>query len=401
VPSAFGPYAPENFDHRFVGPITATDALVHSRNVPAVAIAARLHSPTLYGLLREAGVSRLASEQHYGLALVLGGGELRMDELVRLYAMLANRGVMHDLRWQPQQALEAGRPLIGEAAAWVTLDMLRQRPRPGAATASDLGRLPVAWKTGTSWGFRDAWTIGVVGPYVLAVWMGNFDGRPNPALIGVDAAAPLFFDLVDALKASGVELPPPAPPPRVLRRVEVCLASGDLPNRWCPARGRTWFIPGVSPIRVSRVHRAVSLDAASGRVVCGPYDAATMHRAVYEFWPSDLARVFTQAGLPRRKPPPGADCDGSAAWLGSGPQITSPLRATRYRIGSDDPGIALSATADADARQLFWFADGAYLGAADVGTALAWHPPRSGTLRIAAVDDLGRSDERDVRVEAR
>ncbi|WP_037412943.1 penicillin-binding protein 1C [Silanimonas lenta] len=403
VPSAFGAYTPENHDGRFAGPLTATEALNRSRNIPAVTVAARLGRPDLHDLLREAGVRRLRSREHYGLALVLGGGEISAEDSARLYAMLANDGRLRPLRFRAADEAGPGSTLLSPEAAFITLDMLRRHPRPGAATASELSRWPVAWKTGTSWGFRDAWTAGVVGPYVLVVWLGHFDGRSNPALIGVETAAPLFFAIADAMRAAGYAVAPQPSRARRLARVPVCLASGDLPNAWCPQRGETWFIPGVSPIRVSTVHRPVQFDRASGRVVCGPFDPATMRREVYEFWPSDLARVFAQAGLPRRRPPPGADCAGAAEWLGSPPRITQPYRATRYRVrfdGHAQAGIPLAATTDADARRIYWFADGAFIGEAGSGQVLAWQPVRAGQIRLRVVDEHGRSDEREVVVEA-
>jgi penicillin-binding protein 1C len=403
VPSAYGAYTPENYDGRFQGPVTATEALNRSRNIPAVTVASRLRSPDLYDLLQDAGVQRLRTREHYGLALVLGGGELRAEDLVRLYAMLAGDGRLRPLRFRDADAPSPGTALLSPDAAFMVLDMLRQNPRPGGATASDLGRWPVAWKTGTSWGFRDAWTAGVVGPYAIVVWMGHFDGRSNPALVGVEAAAPLFFSIADAMRAEGFEVAPQRTQATRIKRVSVCLASGDLPSAWCPQRGETWFIPGVSPIRVSTVHRPVQFDRASGRVACGPFDPVTMRREVFEFWPSDLARVFAQAGLPRRRPPPGADCAGAAEWLGSAPQITQPFRATRYRWhldGREQPGIPLAATTDADARTVYWFADGAFLGESPSGRAIAWSPTGPGRVLLRAVDEHGRGDEREVVVEA-
>ena len=100
APTAFGAYSPENFDGRFEGPISARDALIRSSNVPAVALAAKLSRPNLYDLLKAAGISQLASEEHYGLALALGGGELNMEELVQLYAMLGNYGVWRPVRYR-------------------------------------------------------------------------------------------------------------------------------------------------------------------------------------------------------------------------------------------------------------------------------------------------------------
>jgi penicillin-binding protein 1C len=403
VPSAYGAYTPENYDGRFQGPVTATEALNRSRNIPAVTVASRLRSPDLFDLLRDAGVPKLRTREHYGLALVLGGGEVRAEDLARLYAMFGGDGRLRPLRFRAADERSEGTAMLSPEAAFMTLDMLRRNPRPGGATASDLGHWPVAWKTGTSWGFRDAWTAGVVGPYAVVVWMGHFDGRANPALIGVEAAAPLFFSIADAMRAEGLDVTPQRTTAARMKRVSVCLASGDLPNAWCPQRGETWFIPGVSPIRVSTVHRPVQLDRATGRVACGAFDPATMRREVYEFWPSDLARVFAQAGLPRRKPPPGADCAGAAEWLGSAPQITQPYRATRYRLhfdGREQPGIPLAATTDADARTVFWFADGAFIGESASGRAIAWTPRRAGRVLLRAVDEHGRGDEREVVVEA-
>jgi penicillin-binding protein 1C len=402
VPTAFGPYTPENFDGRFLGPVTATDALIRSRNIPAVGVAAQLSQPSFYEFLRRAGISQLASEQHYGLALVLGGGEVTMEELIRLYAMLGNDGRLRSLRWREDDPQETGTALLSPEAAFITRDMLRQNPRPDAGALQSANTLPVYWKTGTSWGFRDAWSAGLVGPYALVVWLGNFDGSGNPALIGVEAAAPLFFDVIDGLQAAGVDLAEPARQwPLNLKRVQVCRASGDLPNVDCPQRGETWFIPGKSPIRISRVHRAVTVDRASGRVACGPFDARTMRREVFEFWPSDLAHVFAQAGIPRRRPPPGSDCAEAQAWLGSPPQITSPYRATRYTLRLSHPEqveLELAATVDADVARLYWFAGDSYLGSTAPGTTLNWTPDRAGHFRLSVVDDHGRHDEREIDV---
>ncbi|ATE72325.1 penicillin-binding protein 1C [Lysobacter capsici] len=402
VPSAFGPYTPENFDGRFMGPVTATEALVRSRNIPAVSVAAQLKQPTFYDFLRQAGVSRMASKDHYGLALVLGGGEVTMEELARMYAMLGNDGRLRPLRWREDDPQEEGARLLSAEASYITRDMLRQNPRPDAGSQPASRPLPVAWKTGTSWAFRDAWSAGIVGPYVLVVWLGNFDGSSNPALIGVEAAAPLFFDIVDGLQAARVDLAEPARQwPINIKRVEVCRASGDLPNAWCPQRGMTWFIPGKSPIRISTVHRAIALDRATGRPACGRFDPSTMRTEVFEFWPSDLAQVFVQAGIPRRRPPAGHDCGGAQDWLGSAPSITSPYRATRYTMRLSHPdqvNLSLAATVDADVSKVFWFVGNTFIGSADAGKALAWTPDRTGQFRLSVVDDHGRSDEREIEV---
>ncbi|HMN44183.1 MAG TPA: penicillin-binding protein 1C [Povalibacter sp.] len=401
APAAFGPFSPENFDGRFVGPITATDALTRSRNIPAVALSSQLAQPSLYQFLRSAGISRMASEQHYGLALALGGGEVTMEEAAMLYAMLANRGQLASLRYFQDEPQRQGPRLLSEEASFMTLDMLHRAPRPDDPFTRKQDRLPVAWKTGTSWGFRDAWTAGVFGPYVLIVWVGSFDGAGNPAFVGVQAAAPLFFRLTDAITASDRTLAEPIfrQPPR-LEKVEVCSASGDLPNAECPQIANTWYIPGVSPIRVSQVHRRVWIDTRTGAQACPPYDPATTRSEVFEYWPTDLLQLFAQAGMPRRRPPAPADCQRDVP-TGTPPRITSPVTAATYtvraaRVGSES--IPLAANADSEVRRLHWFVDDSYIGTGTPGIALAWNPQRSGHFVVRAVDDRGRADSRALEV---
>lgn len=402
VPTAFGPFSPENFDGRFLGPLSATDALIRSRNIPAVDVASRLSNPRFYDFLRNAGISRMASERHYGLALTLGGGEVTMTELASLYAMLANRGEQRALRFTADAPQEPGRRLLSPEASFMVLDMLRQNPRPDDALLVQPTALPVYWKTGTSWGFRDAWTAGVFGPYVLIVWIGNFDGSNNPAFIGVDAAAPLFFQIFDAIRAATPNLYEPVQAmPAGLAQIEVCLASGDLPNAWCPRKAKTWFIPGKSPIRVSNVHRPVVIDTRTGKAACPPYDPATTRTEVYEYWATELSRVFAQTGMPRRKPPE-TDC-ANVSTDGTPPRISSPLRGTIYTLRASQSGaakIALIASADADARLVYWFVDSAYIGSARPGESLFWLPPGPGQVTIRAVDDRGRADTRELRIAA-
>jgi penicillin-binding protein 1C len=403
APTAFGPFTPENFDGAFLGPIDATQALIRSRNVPAVALHAQLGEAAFHDFLRRAGVTRMASASHYGLALALGGGETTMEELARLYALLPHRGRLRALRYLASEPEERdGERLLSHEASFMVLDMLRQNPRPDDLVIQGVGQGGgVAWKTGTSWGFRDAWTAGVFGPYVLVVWIGEFDGRSNPAFVGVRAAAPLFFRMVDAARAQPGYLEPAAAQPLRLARIEVCTASGDLPNAECPQRSATWFIPGVSPIRVSQLHRRVAVDARTGRQACPPYDASHVRWELHEFWPSDLLRLFAQAGIPRRPPPPAGDCETGIA-SGPPPQITSPLGGVSYSVRADRLGeerLSFNANADGDVRTLYWFVDEAFVGQSPPGVALAWIPTRPGRYRVSAIDERGRADRRELEVE--
>ncbi|MBB6093302.1 penicillin-binding protein 1C [Povalibacter uvarum] len=401
APQSFGPFSPENFDGRFVGPITATDALARSRNIPAIALSAQLAQPSFYQFLKGAGISRMASEQHYGLALALGGGEVTMEEAAMLYAMLANRGQIAPLRYSADDPATPGLRLLSEEASFMTLEMLRSAPRPDDPFTRKQDRLRVAWKTGTSWGFRDAWTAGVFGPYVLVVWVGNFDGHGNPAFVGVQAAAPLLFRLTDAIAGSDATLTEPIfrQPPR-LERVDVCSASGDLPNADCPQITSTWYIPGVSPIRVSQIHRRIWIDTRTGEQACPPYNAATTRSEVFEYWPTELLQLFAQAGMPRRRPPAPADCQRDVP-SGTPPRITSPVIAATYTVRAQrvgDESIPLAANADSDVRRLHWFVDESYVGTAAPGIAIGWNPEHSGKYIVRAVDDRGRADSREMEV---
>ncbi|MGH2607829.1 MAG: penicillin-binding protein 1C [Tepidiformaceae bacterium] len=401
APSAFGAYSPENFDGRFVGPVTAKEALIRSRNIPAVYVASRLSQPDLHAFLEMSGISGLRSREYYGLALVLGGGELTMEELVSLYGGLANDGVVRPVRYRADQPPAAGVRVLSPEASYVTLDILEDTPRPGDLAAATPAPLPVYWKTGTSYGFRDAWTIGIFGPYILGVWVGNFDGEGNRAFVGVQVAAPLFFHMVDAIEAQDRSLAEPVRSfPANLTVVDVCAASGDLPNADCPRTVPTWFIPGKSPIRVSTLHQELLIDARTGLRACPPYTTGLAHRVVYEMWGSDMLRLFQQAGLPRRTPPPfDPRCEAriADAPAGPAPQIRSPLRGVVYSLRAKRLGqetITLQATTGPGVREVYWFVGRSFLGKAAAGGSLAWRPEAPGSFMVRAVDDQGRADAR-------
>ena len=158
----------------------------------------------------------------------------------------------------------------------------------------------------------------------------------------------------------------------------------------------TWYIPGVSPIRVSQVHRRVWIDTRTGDQACPPYDPAHTRSEVFEFWPTELLQLFAQAGMPRRRPPPAADCQRDLP-SGTPPHITSPVTAATYtiragRIGSEP--VPLAANADSEVRRLHWFVDESYVGTSAPGIALAWNPRGSGHYIVRTVDDRGRADSR-------
>ncbi len=394
APRRFAAYTPENYDRGFMGPISATDALVYSRNVPAIELLSRVGHTEFHEFLEQGQVRDLVDPDFYGLAMVLGGIELTMEEVLKLYAMLANGGKLRPLNTTLDEAPGSGTRLLSPEASYLVLDMLRQNPRPGRSDVMSVGP-PIAWKTGTSFAFRDAWAVGVLGDYALAVWVGNFDGSGNPALVGRTAAAPLFFSIADALQADNSDpVIAREPTPELnLRQVPVCAGTGDLPGRHCPRTEQSWFIPGVSPIRVSDVHRAITIDTNSGMRACNS-DSSGTHEAVFEFWPSDILSLFETAGIAVRQPPPWSpDCElALLANTGTAPEIRALSEHLTYQLR---PGrteaLALQASTDADVRWLYWFIDDRFVGRVAAGKPLLWKPV-AGRHQVLAVDDLGRSD---------
>jgi penicillin-binding protein 1C len=392
VPHRFGHYNPENFDYDFMGPLKARDALTLSRNIPAIDLANQLSHPNLYDLLESASISHLKSESYYGLALALGGAEVTMRELVGLYSTLVNDGIWHPIRQTTDEPMKKGTRLLSPEASFLVLDMLKDTPRPD----SGMGRYPfaVSWKTGTSSGYRDAWTVGSFGPYVLAVWLGNFNNQSNPALVGKKLAAPLFFALIDAMLNELGSLPtlPQELRNLNLRRVEVCKASGMLPTRFCPDKEETWFIPGKSPIKTDTIYREVAIDGKTGLRTCH-IDSKTQFR-VYEFWSSDLLHIYKQAGIQRRSPPPFVEGCSSSRHAGISPVIMSPQSEVHYVVGLGNRSnnqIPLTATADADVKTLYWFLNGRFLGKSPPDEPLMW-TLQVGRYIARVVDDHGLSD---------
>ncbi len=407
TPRSFAGYEPENFDRAFRGPIPAAAALRASRNVPALALAARLTEPDLYDFLRRGGVNFLSGKEHYGLSLVLGGAEVTMREMAVLYAMLANGGVWRPLQLtretEQQGKSPVGLPLLSPEAAFVVLRMLEESTPDSLVPSHGGAVLPLRFKTGTSNGFRDAWAAGVFGPYVLVVWVGNFDNTSNPLLVGRLAAAPLFMEMArmlaavealrDTLAQPGSELN--------LEEMEVCTATGDLDTSLCADTTRIWFIPGISPVRPSGIFRRIHLDRETGLRACAP-EAGRTQEVVWEFWPSDLAAMFEQAGRPKVPPPPYEESCREGPSQGSPPVIHQPgerltFHASLARGGKTD--LVLLAHADGDTDRLRWFVNSRHVGDSAPGAPLLYRTG-PGLLHVLVVDGTGRTATRVIEVKA-
>ncbi|MGI9239812.1 MAG: transglycosylase domain-containing protein, partial [Verrucomicrobiales bacterium] len=349
APKRFAGYNPENSDRQFFGPIAASEALRHSRNVPAVELAYRLPDGGLEAFLRAS--SAYLPQRSHGLALAIGATEMRLEDLAGLYAELAS----------PRKLK------LSREACWLTLDALRSDD-PAAPQG-------LSFKTGTSNGFRDAWACGVLGDWVLCVWVGHFSGRGMPGLFASETAAPLLWQTAHRLDLEADSANPP--PPQDVVQVSVCAVSGDLAGKRCPHCRDGWFIGGVSPIKSCTVHQEID-------------------GAVVEVWSADRLEQFRKAGFPRASTNAlsAEENPHQNATVAPAPKILSPQSALTYYIQSGNGAsrqnrLLLEANAAPGTQQIHWFADRRYLGASPPAEPLAWEPI-VGDYELQAMDDAGR-----------
>jgi penicillin-binding protein 1C len=393
-------YTPENYDRVFLGPITATQALITSRNIPAVRLASQLKEPSFYNFLQKSGITEMKASSHYGISIVLGGMEVSLLELATLYGVLANKGRLKPLQLHENEDGVDGKKMLSPESAYLTLDMLRQTPELKTSGYSAPTHTRYAWKTGTSFAFRDALTAGIGDEHILVIWVGNFDGSANPSFIGRQAAAPLFFNVFKALNENDVFTSDIAPSTLNLAKVDICKTTGKLPSKLCPSVTKGWFIPGVSPIDVANVYREVPINTETGKRACREITGQT-HMEVFEFWPSDIREMFMIAGIHKRQPPEYEQSCALSKKRSSAPRIQSPTKGLIYTMPSDkieESLIPFTAILDADSHQAFWYLNKSFVGKSNSNTPLFWKP-QLGEFTLKVVDEKGLSSSQQLIVE--
>ncbi|MGM0418076.1 MAG: penicillin-binding protein 1C [Thermodesulfobacteriota bacterium] len=399
-PFSFSGFTPENYDKKFEGPLFAKDALIKSRNLPAVKLAAEIENPDLYDFLKKGGVTDLRKKSFYGLSLVLGGGEITMTELAKLYSVFGNYGILKKFKYIKNQnpVYEEKRLLSGDSC-FIINSILAKNPPPGGKYYKRKKDIPVSWKTGTSYGFRDGWAAGIFGDYVLCVWVGNFNGEGNPAFTGRNGAGPLFFDIARLVKEYKKSMKSHINETKALnvKKVDVCSKSGNLPGKYTPKTVKAWFIPGVSPISVSSLHRPVLIDKKTGKRACS-HDPESTRKEIFEFWPTDMKKLFEKGGIYIKSPPEYKDecLDRTFTDSGIHPLISSPSEGIKYVITSKDFKIPFKASAESGVKNIYWFADSVFEGKSVPGEVFLWNA-KPGNFVIRASDDSGRTDS--VKIE--
>jgi penicillin-binding protein 1C len=406
VPVDYSGYRPVNYDDRFRGAVTAREALTHSLNVPAVNLAARLGDGGIYAFLKEAGITTLTEqEEHYGLSLVLGGCGVTLLDLTNLYAGLANMGEFAPYRLSLRSlkslndlndlsdSIQSKR-LLRRGTAFILTEMLAEVERPDlpACWESSLNLPKVAWKTGTSYGHKDAWSIGYSPQFTIGVWIGNFDAAGAPVIVGNKAAGPVLFDLFNAL-AKQRDNRWYTRPPEVERR-EVCCSSGMAMSSYCPHSKEEYYIPGVSPSKTCTVHRAFAIDKKTGTRLCSRCRIGREYEMkVFEIWPPEIATWMERNGISVDKIPEHyPECPRIMA--GASPVIHSPSANCEYVIrpgvDAEYQKILLEASVSNDTRNIFWFLDSELIFHGPP-TEKVFITPIPGKHTLACMDGEGRS----------
>ncbi|WP_321343849.1 penicillin-binding protein 1C [uncultured Draconibacterium sp.] len=297
IPIQFGGFTPMNFDRHYNGAVPAEEALARSLNIPAVHLLRDFGVAPFHSFLKQTGMSTLRqSPDYYGLSLILGGAEVKLWDLAGMYASLATildtynneDGVYFSSPFSPliwnenqkrAQTTELEQPVVRAASIYSTFKALLEVTRPESEWGWErfAQSKKIAWKTGTSFGFRDAWAVGVTPKYVVAVWVGNADGEGRAGLTGVSAAAPVMFDVFSALPdVQWFDVPVDE-----MDSIEVCSESGFLPGENCTDR-KTILVPKGNKIGVCQWHQRIHLNAAqTHRVNANCYPVSQM---VHKNW---------------------------------------------------------------------------------------------------------------------
>lgn len=436
VPTNFDGFRPENFDKSCAGEVTVEHALNYSLNIPAVRVLAEVGVPAFTQKLGQAGFKKVAQNApQLGLSTILGGCGATLEELTGLYAAIANKGAFSPLVLHQQPGvrysvlgvgpLEAKKPntknptpktkhltpntrnqqpstqLLSPSAAFLISDILSQRIRPDLPLNYEASlHLPkIAWKTGTSYGRRDAWSIGYNRDYTIGVWVGNFSGQGSPALTGTDIATPLLFDLFNALAYNSPNNW--ATPPAALDFRLVCTETGLVPGKHCPDQLIDYYLPGTSTARHCE-HLKEALVSANGQVAyCRACVPTTGFRR--QLFPNPLPEVlaFWEArGRPgQRLPPHNPACRlvrGADDGRGTALAITSPTANAEYVLSRrEKQQLLLTCAAGPEVRQVYWYVNDRFLRAAPATVRVFFRPP-GGSVKISCADDHGRNV--DVRV---
>ena len=394
IPLFYEGFSPKNFDHKYYGAVKADDALARSLNIPFVNLLRSYGVSPFYDRLKSAGFNNLQfAPSHYGLSLILGGAEISPMEVASLYAKMA-LSIQEDSSYKEPQILKEEIPVksllpFDPAASYLTLKAMKEVQRPGEEYGWErfTSSKEVAWKTGTSFGFRDAWAVGLDHQYVVLVWTGNADGEGRPGLIGVRTAAPLMFQLMELLNGGEGDFLMPV---EEMKTAVICQESGYIASDVCPERKRQ-FVNKSKQLREScPYHKAIFIDKSSKLRVNGDcFPLSKAEKAIVFDLPPAVAYYYKSYH---------ADFEAMPAWKASCgmmnenpmqliyPQDIRSIFIPRELDGKEGRAIFELAHSNADAK-VYWYVDDQYVGQTEEEHQLAISQLEAGEHQLYVVDD--------------
>ncbi len=394
IPVNYDGYRPVNYDESYRGLISVREALIHSLNIPAVNAAFEVGLEKLNEVLRRGQLTTIDKPYHYyGLPLILGAAEVRLTELTNLYAALARDGIFKRLKTLKSDENDAGLQLYSPEASYLLSEILVDLHRPDLPDSwrASVGNFPIAWKTGTSYGRRDAWTIGYTPRYSVGVWGGNCSGEGSAELVGASIAAPIMFEVMSEINR-GKQKEWFEAPAGLSERV-VCGVSGQPVGRFCDETTTEIFLIGISPAATCSVHRPVFVDRSTGmRLRASCTSGRDYDRKIVEIWPPRIASWLVNNDMSAPLAPYDPEC--FAGVDGQNPSIISPEDGAVFEIAYDLPleyqKIRLQASIASGDGTVHWFLDGKHLRAVEAGE-VTFYMPVKGRHKLLCVDDAGRS----------
>ncbi len=405
VPRRYGDYRPGNFSMGFTGAVPASTALSSSLNLPAVQLLEAYGPKRFAAQMRIGGMPlALPALAEPNLALILGGAGSRLEDLVSGYSALARDGKSATLRLQPDDTLRE-RPLLSPGAAWIVRRILSGQARPDRDPRAELVQRPVlAWKTGTSYGFRDAWAIGVGPRYLIGVWIGRPDGTPVPGQFGLASAAPLMLQVHDVLtnrdSQRGISAPV-KPVPANIGVAAICWPLGQPMNRSDPNCRRqrfAWTLDNTTPPTLQALDQPLSVGLmesirvnAKGLRVDARCPGATPQNIA--LWPAPL-----EPWLPRierreaRIPAADPDCPPPALAASSPLSIVGVREGDQLRLpAASQQALRLKISALGGSGRRWWFLNGAPLGDSANQDSINASFERLGRYQLSVLDEAGQT----------
>ncbi len=390
-------YVPENYDQRFNGYVSMEYALAHSLNIPAVKMLEQLGKEKLVQALGQCNFKQVRKDQNkLGLSMILGGCGTTLEELTGLFSSFANEGVYIRPKFLQNDTINEKAKVLSSGAVFMLNEILSTINRPDFPInwrATD--HLPkIAWKTGTSYGRRDAWSIGYNKHYTVGVWVGNFSGQGIPELSGAQTATPLLFKIFNSIDYDSDEEWFRQPADCDIRMV--CSETGMPPAEFCTGVISDYFIPLVSPSKLCNNRREIMVSADEKMSYCVHCAPATGYKKKgFKLISPDMQAYFDEHKIAYEKiPPHNPACE--KIFYEAGPVIKSPSNGTEYYISKSKPEpLQLQCVTEADISKVYWYINNRFYKAAHAKDKIFFIPD-AGINKISCTDDKGRN--RDIKI---